>query len=77
MKIKTIIFLTIIFTVIFSAITSSYIVNADELEVMAENITVNTIVKNIIVFLFNIITLSCTKKEPYGSFISSFFLHIL
>ena len=48
-----------------------------KLEVMAENITVNTIVKNIIVFLFNIITLSCTKKEPYGSFISSFFLHIL
>ena len=32
MKIKTIIFLTIIFTVIFSAITSSYIVNADELD---------------------------------------------
>ena len=38
-----------------------------KLEVMAENITVNTIVKNIIVFRFNIITLSCTKKEPYGS----------
>ena len=32
MKIKTIIFLTIIFTVIFSVITSSYIVNADELD---------------------------------------------
>ena len=32
MQIKTIIFLTIIFTVIFSAITSSYIVNADELD---------------------------------------------
>ena len=32
MKIKTIIFLTIIFTVIFSAIASSYIVNADELD---------------------------------------------
>ena len=32
MKIKTIIFLTIIFTVIFSAITSSLIVNADELD---------------------------------------------
>ena len=32
MKIKTIIFLTIIFTVIFSEITSSYIVNADELD---------------------------------------------
>ena len=32
MKRKTIIFLTMIFTVVFSAIASSYIVNADELD---------------------------------------------
>lgn len=32
MKRKTIMFLTMIFTVVFSAIASSYIVNADELD---------------------------------------------